>query len=44
MFDFNQPVLTDFNPFIKGGKKGSKRTRTKRNKRRNKSRTRRRYH
>ena len=42
MYDFNQPVLSDYNPFMKGGKRRSIRRRTRRHKK-SKTRTRRRY-
>jgi hypothetical protein len=29
MYDFNKPVLSDYNPFIRGGKKRTRNTKTK---------------
>ena len=42
MYDFNQPVLSDYNPYIKGGKRRLRKTRRHKKSRRSR-RTRRRY-
>lgn len=32
MYDYNQPILSDYNPFIKGGKRRTRKNRRKRRK------------
>ena len=43
MYDFNQPVLSVYNPYMKGGKRRSIRNRTRRHKKSRSRRTRRSY-
>jgi hypothetical protein len=43
MYNFNQPVISDYNPFIRGGKKRSRKHKSRRNKKTKSRRTRRRY-